>query len=408
LLDVSHNPLLVIASLAVALMAGFTGLSLTRGASRLQPAQRKRVVAMSAVALGGGIWSMHFVAMLGLQLPVAFFYDALITLISALLAILVTGIALLLLHFGPRTAFRVSLAGAIVGVGIVAMHYTGMSGIEMCTPVYTVHGIVLALIASILLCIGAFRLAYDDTRGPRSILLGTFGFGMSVFVVHFAAMAGTGFVEVAGTALPARPVISNEVLAFGVTLAAFVISGGFLLTGATFGETPAPAPAPITAPLPPTAAPAHPGPDAARGQSSAPPDPKPTQPLSPTEPQEAAEPPAPQDPPVARVPYEKDGRTRFLAPSDIAAIRAEGHYTIVYSGSERLFCPWSIAQAEDRLASSGTFLRTHRSYLVNGAHVSAFERKKDTGVLYFETVEALDKVPVARARLTDVRARLGL
>ena len=56
MLDVSHNPLLVIASLAVALMAGFTGLSLTRGASRLQPAQRKRVVAMSAVALGGGIW----------------------------------------------------------------------------------------------------------------------------------------------------------------------------------------------------------------------------------------------------------------------------------------------------------------------------------------------------------------
>ncbi len=406
MLDVSHNPLLVIASLAVALMAGFTGLSLTRGASRLQPAQRKRVVAMSAVALGGGIWSMHFVAMLGLQLPVAFFYDALITLISALLAILVTGIALLLLHFGPRTAFRVSLAGAIVGVGIVAMHYTGMSGIEMCTPVYTVHGIVLALIASILLCIGAFRLAYDDTRGPRSILLGTFGFGMSVFVVHFAAMAGTGFVEVAGTALPARPVISNEVLAFGVTLAAFVISGGFLLTGATFGETPAPAP--NTAPLPPTAAPAQPGPDAATGQSSAPPDPKPTQPLPPTEPQEAAEPPASQDQSVARVPYEKDGRTRFLAPSNIAAIRAEGHYTIVYSGSERLFCPWSIAQAEDRLASSGTFLRTHRSYLVNGAHVSAFERKKDTGVLYFETVEALDKVPVARARLTDVRARLGL
>ena len=406
MLDVSHNPLLVIASLAVALMAGFTGLSLTRGASRLQPAQRKRVVAMSAVALGGGIWSMHFVAMLGLQLPVAFFYDALITLISALLAILVTGIALLLLHFGPRTAFRVSLAGAIVGVGIVAMHYTGMSGIEMCTPVYTVHGIVLALIASILLCIGAFRLAYDDTRGPRSILLGTFGFGMSVFVVHFAAMAGTGFVEAAGTALPARPVISNEVLAFGVTLAAFVISGGFLLTGATFGETPAPEP--TTAPLPPTAAPAQPGPDAATGQSSAPPDPKSTQPLPTTEPQEAAEPPASQDQSVARVPYEKDGRTRFLAPNNIAAIRAEGHYTIVYSGSERLFCPWSIAQAEGRLASSGTFLRTHRSYLVNGAHVSAFERKKDTGVLYFETVEALDKVPVARARLTDVRARLGL
>jgi hypothetical protein len=45
---------------------------------------------------------------------------------------------------------------------------------------------------------------------------------------------------------------------------------------------------------------------------------------------------------------------------------------------------------------------------VNGAHVSGFERKKDTGILYFEGVPALDKAPVAKARLTEVRARFGV
>ena len=92
-LDQSNDVRLVLAALGVAMMAGFTGLSLTRGAQRLPLGRRKLVVSMAAVALGGGIWSMHFVAMLGLQLPILFYYDALITLISALVAILIVGVA---------------------------------------------------------------------------------------------------------------------------------------------------------------------------------------------------------------------------------------------------------------------------------------------------------------------------
>ena len=106
MLEHGHTTYLVIAAFAVAVMAGFTGLSLTRGASSLPIPQRKLAVSMSAVALGSGIWSMHFVAMLGMTLPVPFHYDALITLISALAAILLTGVALLLVHFGERTAAR--------------------------------------------------------------------------------------------------------------------------------------------------------------------------------------------------------------------------------------------------------------------------------------------------------------
>ena len=364
MLDYTHDGLLVAASLAVALMAGFTGLSLTRGASALPLGRRKLMVSMSAVALGGGIWSMHFVAMLGLQLPIQFYYDSLVTLISALLAILIAGLALLVVHFGKRTRMRVVLAGVIVGLGIPAMHYVGMSGMQICRPVHGAGGVAVAVAVSVGLSVLAFLIAYDK-RGPRNIVLGTLGFGLAVFAVHFTAMAGTAFVQAEGVAW-AGPLISNGVLAFGVTLSVFVLSGAFLLTGVTF------APQPVAA----TAAPA------------------------------AEDQPAPH-PPVMTLPYEKDGQTRFVTADAVAAIRAEGHYTVLYVGARKLFCPWSITEAENRMRA-GDFVRAHRSYLINRNHVSGFERKKDTGVCFFDSVPGLKKVPVSRARLSDVRAVLGL
>ncbi|MEO1309326.1 MAG: MHYT domain-containing protein, partial [Pseudomonadota bacterium] len=74
-LATSHNTVLVLASFVVALAAGFTGLTLTKDLARQTVAQRKLAVSLGAIALGGGIWSMHFVAMLGLELPILFYYD---------------------------------------------------------------------------------------------------------------------------------------------------------------------------------------------------------------------------------------------------------------------------------------------------------------------------------------------
>ena len=91
---------------------------------------------------------------------------------------------------------------------------------------------------------------------------------------------------------------------------------------------------------------------------------------------------------------------------DVAAIRAEGHYTQIYTREGRFFSAWSITEAEKRLARSD-FVRAHRSYLINPAHVSGFERLKDTGVCYFSYPE-LAKVPVSRSRLKPVRDILGV
>lgn len=375
LLDVSHNPLLVLASFAIALMAGFTGLSMTRGLSRLSEAQRKIRVALSAIVLGGGIWSMHFVAMLGMQLPIPFFYDALTTLISALIAILIVGLGLIILHFRQRTSRTITLAGLVLGAGILGMHYTGMAGMQACRATYSASGILLAVSTSLTLSTLAVWIAYGE-RTRRNVVLGTICFAAAVVALHYIAVENTGFVE---TATPdgVELVLGNEALGFVVTLAAFAICGGFLLSGATFyPATPVPAVEVGTAKA--EAAPSEPSPQPKR------PEPK-----------------------LAGVPYEKDGRTLFTELGKVAAFRAEGHYTIVYRQNERVFCQWSISEAEKRLAGT-RFMRTHRSYLVNPDFVSGFERNKDSGVLFFEKVDSLGKVPVSRSRLSEVRETLGL
>ena len=360
MLVVHYDPLLVIAAVLVAVMASFTGLRLASGLSQLESARRKGQIAMAAVALGGGIWSTHFVAMMALRLPVPVFYDALTTLASALIAILLTGAALLLLHFGRRTARRVVGAGVLMGAGIVTMHYVGMAGLEGCGTVFATTGYVVSTLLAIALSIAALRLAYGH-RTLRTLILGAGAYGGGIVTMHFSAMYWTGFVRLDALAL-STPVISNDYLALIVALATFVLCGAFLLTTAT-ARIPAPAPA------------AGPAPEDVRRP--------------------------------ARIPYERDGKTFFAAPAEILAARAEGHYTTLFRGDEELFCPWPISRLEEELGDA-RFLRTHRSYVVNLDYVRGFERRKDQGVCLFELGAALSEVPVSRTNLAQTRALLGL
>ena len=360
--DVSHNTALVVASLIIAVVAGFTGLTLTRDLSQKAFGQRKVAITLAAIALGGGIWSMHFVAMLGLQMPILFYYDSAITLASALVAILLAGAALILLHFTPRTPLVITGAGGLMAIGILTMHYLGMAGLQLCRAVYSPLGVAAAIISAFALCIAAFWIAYGE-RSNRNILLGTLCFGVAVVSVHFVAILGTRFQPV-----PAfdefGPVMSNEVLALGVILTSFVIFGAFLLMSVTF--------------LVPNQAPLIASPSLVLPVA------------------------APQN---LRIPCERDGSTVFIDPAKVAFVRAEGHYSQVYTDGARHFCVWPITEATKRLAEYG-FLKVHRSYLINPSHVDAFERQKDKGICRFGGAD-LPPVPVSRSNLKIVRDALS-
>ena len=370
----THNPWLVVAALAVALISGFTGLTLTRDLSKRPFNQRILIVSMAAVAMGGGIWSMHFVAMLGLQLPFLYYYDAAITLASALVAILVVGLALLILHFTPRRPPVLIGAGVLVGAGVLAMHYIGMAALELCRAVHAPWGIVLAAVSACGLSVLAIWTAYGQ-RTRLNTMLGTLGFGVAVFAMHFIAMFGTGFEQLE-TSREFGPLMSNAVLALGVVLSAFFLCGAFLLSGVRFlalGQEGALDPASALMP------------DAALA----------------AEPELAPEPAA-----APGIPCEKDGKTLFLDSHAVAFVRADGHYTHAYTAAGRHFCSWPITEAEKRLGRHG-FIKTHRSYLVNPAHVLGFERRKDNGVCTFGE-GGLPPVPVSRSHLPTVRRLLGV
>ena len=384
----SYDPMMVVASVLVAIMASFTGLRLAGGLSALPLPARRFRIAEAACALGGGIWSMHFVGMLALRLPISISYDALHTLSSVLVSILITGLGLSFVHMGERKPeasnfWRTAVSGTLIGLGIVTMHYIGMRAIGgNCLVEYGPTGILLSSGIAILSSIAVVQIAYRR-RTVLQLSLAAVLLGMTISSMHYTAMAFTQFIPVSELVGLAQPMIQDSYLALIVALAAFVVCGLFLLTALPLpsaGLLAAPAGAPIAAAF------------------------------STPEPQAAANPSAPRVMPDAaeklRLPYEQGGLTFFIDTTRVTAIQAEGHYTRLYEGQESHFCPWSISRVEEVVAGR-SFLRTHRSFLVNLEHARAFQRKHDKVFLVVPGPED-NLVPVSRGHVPEVRKALGL
>src|SRR6516164_5971828 len=127
----TYNPYLVALSVAVACLASYTALDLggrIRGSRRWA---QLAWLATAATAMGGGIWSMHFIGMLAFILPVPVSYDFGLTLLSLVVAIGVTGFGFFMIGTRQVTALEFVLSGIFMGIGIAAMHYTGMAAMRM-------------------------------------------------------------------------------------------------------------------------------------------------------------------------------------------------------------------------------------------------------------------------------------
>ncbi|MEZ5934107.1 MAG: MHYT domain-containing protein [Alphaproteobacteria bacterium] len=404
MLTVTYDPILIIASVLIAIMASFTGLRLMAGIGGLGLQARRVAIAKAAVALGSGIWSMHFVGMLAVKLPVVLVYDALPTLLSALIAILVVGVGLLLLHFGVRTRMRIAVAGLLTGIGIVSMHYIGMAAVRgNCIVSYDPIGVLLATGIAVLASILALELAYHR-RTLGLTLIGAVVLGLTITAMHYTAMLWTTFLPGGGIEVVPEPSLSSGTLALIVALAAFVICGLFLLMTVPLGISPGEFSAAPT------------GTSAAAAAAGA-------MPAAPSEEEEAdrrstrdsalskaftPSPPGIADRKPPRIPYQQDDAIRFLSPDDILAIRAQGHYTGLINGAAgELFCPWALSKLEKTLEGA-PFLRTHRSFLVNLRHVTGFRREGDKGFCLLGDGAAIKEIPVSRSQIQAVEKALGL
>jgi DNA-binding LytR/AlgR family response regulator len=115
----------------------------------------------------------------------------------------------------------------------------------------------------------------------------------------------------------------------------------------------------------------------------------------------AAEPTASR---TRRLPVERDGSTHFIPMEDVVAVHANAHYTYIFDGSAKFFCPLAISDVEARL-DRARFMRVHRSHIVNIDRVVGLKRAGDNGV-----IELADRytVPVSRSRFGGLRSRLGV
>jgi len=379
---VTHEPWLVALSVLVAIQGAYVGLSLAVQVGGAVGLRRRLLLAGAAISLAVAIWAMHFVGMLAARLPFPVDYLVFPTLLSFLVCVLVVGAAVFAASAGPLTPIRLTAAACGMGAGIFTMHYIGMAALHASATMVHAPAYVAASMA---VAIGASGLALwlAAGRGGRPpLLLSATAFGIAISGMHYTAMDGlTLFPYGAGSGAPA---LSSDLLAIVVAIVAFLVSVVFLLFLVPDRSTQAEAAAPPAAPA------SLAGRDADVGQGT-------YAPLG-----GAGAPPRR----LARhLPIERDGVTHFVAVDAVVAVHANAHYTYIFDGTAKLFCPLAIGDVEARL-DTNRFVRVHRSHIVNIERVVGLKRAGDGGLV---ELEASDRyaVPVSRSRVGWLKSRIG-
>ena len=228
-----YNPLLVCLSLVVAFLASYTAVELSGGLNTLTGAKRRPLwLAGGAVSMGVGIWSMHFIGMLAFSLPVEVGYDLATTTASLFLAIGVSLIALATASRGVLSSARLCIAGTVMGIGVAAMHFTGMHAMQMSPGIaYTIWRVALsvgvAIAASMAALWLAFTLRASDVQNVVVKRLGAaFIMALAITGMHYVGMSAADFA--AGSICLSVGKLDARWLALIVTATSFTVLVGTL------------------------------------------------------------------------------------------------------------------------------------------------------------------------------------
>ncbi len=224
----TYNPWLVVLSLVVATFTSGMALQLA-GVARISrsPLYRELALATGAVALGGGVWAMHFIGMLSLQLCATVRFDPVITCLSVLPSLAASRVALGLLARRVVSPLQLIVGGVLVGGGIGTMHYSGMAAMQMAPLLrYDPWMFALSILVAVLLAIIALWVRFG-LRGRMSsqaaIVIGGVVMGLAISGMHYTGMAAARFVGVQEFAEP-RGVDGGFYLALAVAVATLTLS----------------------------------------------------------------------------------------------------------------------------------------------------------------------------------------
>jgi NO-binding membrane sensor protein with MHYT domain/CheY-like chemotaxis protein len=222
---------LVLVSIFIAIVASYSALSL---AGRVTESKGRAMLAWTvggAIAMGSGIWAMHFVGMLAFQLPIEIAFDTPITMVSLLLPIAASGLALWQVSRADLSRTRLALSALLMGAGINAMHYTGMAALRMqpgivYDPWLFALSVLIAIGASALALWIAFRLRSTTpwrwlprpaARAGAAVVL-----GFAIVGMHYTGMAAASF-PAGSVCMAARDGVQHGGLAILVVIASFCL-----------------------------------------------------------------------------------------------------------------------------------------------------------------------------------------
>ncbi|GMB79889.1 bifunctional diguanylate cyclase/phosphodiesterase [Shinella zoogloeoides] len=222
-LTYEHDYAFVVAAAVVCIIASVMTVRLFDRARGLPAGRRLWWIVLSGTTGGAAIWTTHFVAMLGFQLPMAHTFDPFLTGGSLLIAIAFIAAGFCLTIEPPRW-LPAEAGGVVTGVGILAMHFAGMAGLESSGHIEW-DGALLAASAFFAVGFGtltAHLLARRST--PASRFMAVLTLVLAICTMHFTGMAAATIVPDSAVAAPSHS-ISNELLAVLVLSTLAVVAG---------------------------------------------------------------------------------------------------------------------------------------------------------------------------------------
>jgi two-component system, sensor histidine kinase and response regulator len=229
---------LVMLSYLVAVMASYAALDLAGRVTATRGRTRVLWLGGGALAMGLGIWTMHFTAMLALDLGMPMTYDIPLVIASFLIAIAASGFALIIAS-RPTLALRpLATAGLTMGLGIAAMHYTGMAAMEVegaiqYQPVVVGVSILIAIGASIAALWLAFHLRSARTSATKWFTLKVVSAGVmgaAIVGMHYTGMAAASFPAMQHSHPLAALDTNTITLGVALSVATLIILGFTLLS----------------------------------------------------------------------------------------------------------------------------------------------------------------------------------
>ncbi|GIG87528.1 MHYT domain-containing protein [Plantactinospora endophytica] len=188
-----YGPITPLLSYGLSVLGSFLGLlCAVRVREARSTGRRIWWLILASWAIGGtAIWTMHFTAMLGFNVPgTPIRYDVAVTVASALVAVLAVGVGLVAAVFAGQVSWpRLLLGGMFAGLGVAGMHYMGMSALQLRGRIdYEGSLVAVSVLIAVIAATAALWLAVH-VRGTRAVTGAAFVMGFAVSGMHYTGMA---------------------------------------------------------------------------------------------------------------------------------------------------------------------------------------------------------------------------